>query len=48
MTKFAFDPVKKKRTFTRANDQAFDMQDNALPAFDLFSANKVVHGKLLS
>jgi len=48
MTKFAFDSVKKKRKFTRADDQAFNMQDNTLPAFDLFSADKVVHSKLLS
>jgi hypothetical protein len=39
--------MKKKRMFTRADYQAFNMQDNALPALDCFSGNKVVHGKLL-
>jgi hypothetical protein len=48
MAKFAFDSVKKKRVFARTGDQAFKMQENALPAFDLFPVDKVIHGKLLS
>jgi hypothetical protein len=48
MAKFAFDSVKKKRMFSRAKYQAFNMQHNTLPAFDLFPAAKVVHGKLPS
>jgi hypothetical protein len=45
MTEFAFDPVEIKRMFARADYQAFNVQDNTLPAFDLFSANEVFHGE---
>jgi hypothetical protein len=45
MTKFAFDTEKIKRTFARADYQAFNVQDNTLPALELVSANEVFHGE---
>src|SRR5271170_5954230 len=47
MIKFAFDSMNKKCPFAGANDQAFKMQDNPVPAFDLFGVKRVIHGGFL-